>query len=414
MAANSEKATYKAWAVRMSYALKKDFRVLNLNGFLHDVYYLYSNKRVYAKPDFLGVGCFKWALYSIKYALGKGEPVELEESYSYKLGRENVDLGTFEYRFDAKEKGFGWKLEGIFCFLSLLFTLCLVLTGLLRKYQSGLQRKMGQFMFDGYGETFMAEAKAAKTLLWMDGMLKVLFIALIAVTILSIFFGKRFSSYLVNIAFPLFLLTDNKELYRQFADQFPVLVSARKVLTFIVVVALLAFIIYTIASFNGMNVIMLITAAVLFSNVKFFAVLALIIYYFLKKGNGGITFVFKEAKASKLASSRGSTTASGRQGIYEAPRRAESSVSTSLYGSSSGSSTGTYDREIESLKKEIENLVGENERYEREIKAELAHPNKWADERAIESKVDRLKNYITINNRNIEEKKKKIEKLKKL
>jgi len=414
MAANSGKATYKAWAVRMSYALQRDFNILFLKGYLFDVYEFYSNRRVYARPEFLGVGCFKWGLYSIKYALGKGEATRIEEKFSYKLRGENIDLGTFEYDFEANNRGLGWKLEGIYCFLSLLFTLCLGFAWMLRKYQSSLQRKMGQFFFDGYGDAYVAEAKTAKTLLQVDGVLKFLLIALIAVTILSAFFGKRFLSYLVNIAIPLFLLTDNKALYRQFADQFPILDSARKVLTFLVVAALVAFIIYTMASFNIGNVIMLILAAVLLSNAKLIAVIALIVYYFLKKGDGGITFVFKETRASKLGPSRGSTTVHERQGIYEAPRRTESSVSTSLYGSSSGSSTGTYDREIELLKKDIEKLKKENEGYEREIKAELARSNKWAYESAIKSKVDRLTNYITINNGNIEEKKKKIEKLKKL
>ena len=409
MATGDKSPAYKAWTARMSYALDSGFR-REIKNYEKKVE---AFKRGFKyEHGFFSVGCLHWFIYSVKCALHGAEPYTIQQDYSDHDNGAN-DYAFYQYDCLRFSKGLGWKLEGLYCVLSLLFSLVLFYTRIQQELRSALRGGTGfGFLTFRYVNTYGMEAGVAKTLARLDGTLKVLMIALLAVSFVSILFGRRILAYLVNIVVPILLFMDAKEVYRQFADQFSFVATARKMVLFVAVVGFLVWFIYSILTMNLMAFIILIVGAVLLSNLKFFGYIGLIAYYFLNKGKTGIYFVLRKKPESSNTTGRTASTERTRGSVAKTVAYA---AGASLYGDVSDSgiyeSNGSKINKLEAEIKELERRIFECEINKR--KEIEGRGNFGAREDAIKSRVQSLENDIKIYKRQIDEKQKKIKDLKK-
>lgn len=403
MATDGKSPAYKAWTVHMSFALDAGFRrraELTQNEFKKQ----YGNK-YWMSFTCSSVGLFHWFVYSVKCALHGAKPYGIHTDYSCSIDGDSI-YTFFDYDDCLRNsKGIGWKLEGVYCILSLLFSAMLIYARFMYKLRA-TQSRVSFF-------TYAAEAKVAKTLDRLDGSLKFFLILLLVVTFVSILFGRRFLSYLVNIVVPVFLFTDTKQLYRQFTNQFSFLVTAKKTLYTIIVLSLLAWVLYSVIRGNWHVFIILIIGAVLLSNVKFFAYIGLIINYFAAKVDGGFGLAVNK-KATKSDSDQKVSPATRETG-HPVAKNVAGAIGAAFYGDVSDNSMYSNNNDkIRKLEAEIKNLELEILKCEKKKKDEIAGAHRFqAREWGIRNELQKQDEYIKIYKKQIEEKKRKIERLKK-
>lgn len=409
MSTGDVSAAYEAWTTRMSYALDSGYReeIRKFKKSVED-----RKKGGTLQHSFFSAGFFHWFVYSIKCALNGAYPISILHEYQYQDDNGQVQIAKCNYIFLQQSGRLGWKLEGLYCILSLIFSIVILFTRFQQEMLSALRGGTGfGFITFRYMDTYAMEAKVARRLTGLDSTLKVLMIALLIITFVSLLFGRRFISYLVNIAVPVLLFMNPKEVYLQFASRFEFVETARKIILLVLVIAFMIWAIRSIFTGNWMTLIILIVCAVLFSNLKFFAYIGLIVYYFVNKGTHGVCFTYK--KKSVLSKTTGQDT-SNKRSRNSAESIVGGAIGTSIYGDTTDNSMyKSNDAKIRELQAKIRDLEGKISECEKKKQTEIQGRNNFgARPWGVENEVQRLEDEIRIYKNQINDYKKQIKNLK--